>query len=308
MLIASVPVLPLLAAPLALLGGPRRQRSGIAIGLLILIVYYEALNFGEALAKRELLAAGIGLWLPFLALAAGAGWLFLRSLRGAAPSGALRAAAADARNRNARMASVLSRYIARRLLARAAVLMSGLAALMMRSRLPRQRRSGDRRQRRRAAADPALHGLLRLPEIVAQMLPITAILAGLLTFADLARHSELTAMAAAGVSKARLALAVLPVALLIAGGPVPDRGSGGAGRGQQAPGLGHRRLRPGRRRDALAWLRHGDDILRIRAFDPAARTDRRRDRVPARSGGQSGRPSSRHRAPPTRTAGGPCTT
>jgi lipopolysaccharide export system permease protein len=95
-LIASVPVLPLLAAPLALLGGPRRQRSDIAIGLLILVVYYEALNFGEALAKRELLAAGIGLWLPFLALAAGAGWLFLRGLSGAWPKRRASAAAADA--------------------------------------------------------------------------------------------------------------------------------------------------------------------------------------------------------------------
>jgi lipopolysaccharide export system permease protein len=82
-LIASVPLLPLLAAPLALIGGPRSQRSGIAIGLLILIVYYEALNFGEALAKRDLLAAELGLWLPFAALAVGAGWLFVRSLRGA---------------------------------------------------------------------------------------------------------------------------------------------------------------------------------------------------------------------------------
>ena len=41
-------------------------------------------------------------------------------------------------------------------------------------------------------------------------------LAALLTFAELTRHSELTAIAAAGVSKPRLAAAVLPVALLIA--------------------------------------------------------------------------------------------
>ena len=68
-LIATVPLLPLLAAPLALAGGQRRQRSGIVIGLLILVVYYEALSFGEALAKRELLAPWLGLWLPF----AGAG-------------------------------------------------------------------------------------------------------------------------------------------------------------------------------------------------------------------------------------------
>jgi lipopolysaccharide export system permease protein len=43
-LIATVPLLPLLAAPLALAGGPRSQRSGIVVGLLILVVYYEALR------------------------------------------------------------------------------------------------------------------------------------------------------------------------------------------------------------------------------------------------------------------------
>jgi lipopolysaccharide export system permease protein len=77
-LIASVPVLPFLAAPLALAGGLRSQRSGIAFGLLILILYYEALNFGEALAKHGQVTPWIGLWLPFLALAAGAGWLCLQ--------------------------------------------------------------------------------------------------------------------------------------------------------------------------------------------------------------------------------------
>jgi lipopolysaccharide export system permease protein len=85
-LIATVPLLPLLAAPLALGGRQRNPRGSIVIGLLILVVYYEALSFGEALAKRELLAPELGLWLPFLALALGTGWLFRRSLTGARPA------------------------------------------------------------------------------------------------------------------------------------------------------------------------------------------------------------------------------
>jgi lipopolysaccharide export system permease protein len=166
------------------------------------------------------------------------------------------------------MASVLSRYIARRLLARAAVLMSGLAALMM---ILDFLANGDQVI---AGSDGVLlpilrYTVLRLPEIVAQILPITAILAGLLTFADLARHSELTAMAAAGVSKARLAAAVLPAALLIAAlqfliedqaVPVTVDRLRAWGIGDYAP-----------TDDATyAWLRRGDDILRIRAFDRAA--------------------------------------
>jgi lipopolysaccharide export system permease protein len=164
--------------------------------------------------------------------------------------------------------AVLSRYIARRLLARAALLLFGLAALMM---ILDFLANGDQVL---ANSDAVLlpilrYTVLRLPEIVAQILPITAILAGLLTFADLARHSELTAMAAAGISKARLAAAVLPAALLIGAlqfliedqaVPVTVERLRAWGIGDYAPAD-----------DATyAWLRRGDDILRMRAFDRAA--------------------------------------
>lgn len=84
-LIASVPLLPLLAAPLALAGGQRTRRSGIVIGLVILIAYHEILGFGEALAKRDLLAPALGLWLPFLLFATGAAWLFGHAVHGTRP-------------------------------------------------------------------------------------------------------------------------------------------------------------------------------------------------------------------------------
>ena len=51
------------------------------MGLLILIVYYETLNFGDAMAKRDLLAPQFGLWLPFALLLIGTGWLLLHTLR-----------------------------------------------------------------------------------------------------------------------------------------------------------------------------------------------------------------------------------
>jgi lipopolysaccharide export system permease protein len=80
-LIASVLLLPLLAAPLAIAGPVRSRRGGIVVGLLILIVYYETLNFGDAMAKRDLLAPQLGLWLPFALLLVGTGWLLLHTLR-----------------------------------------------------------------------------------------------------------------------------------------------------------------------------------------------------------------------------------
>jgi lipopolysaccharide export LptBFGC system permease protein LptF len=80
--IATVPLLPVLAALLVLTRTQRNPRGSIVIGLLILVVYYEALSFGEALAKRELVAPGLGLWLPFLVLAFSTGWLYLRTQTG----------------------------------------------------------------------------------------------------------------------------------------------------------------------------------------------------------------------------------
>ena len=55
------------------------------VGLLVLIVYYEALNFGDAMAKRDLLPPELALWLPFAVLLAGTAWLLLRALRGRLP-------------------------------------------------------------------------------------------------------------------------------------------------------------------------------------------------------------------------------
>jgi lipopolysaccharide export system permease protein len=80
--VVSVLVLPLLAAPLGLIGGPRERRSGIVVGLLLLIVYHEAINLGESLAKRDLVAPAFGLWLPLAAMTAGTLYLFLRTAAG----------------------------------------------------------------------------------------------------------------------------------------------------------------------------------------------------------------------------------
>lgn len=80
--IASMPLLPLLAAPLALLGGPRGRRFGVAIGLLILIVYHESLTFGEAMVKRELLSPWLAVWGPYAVFAAGTIYALRRTASG----------------------------------------------------------------------------------------------------------------------------------------------------------------------------------------------------------------------------------
>ena len=112
------------------------------------------------------------------------------------------------------MRSIISRYVARLLLGRFALVLLGLAAFML---LLEFLADSDQVI---AASDAALRALalymvLRLPDILAELIPVAALLAGLLSFAELARHSELTAIYAGGVSKVRLAVAFLPVVVLI---------------------------------------------------------------------------------------------
>ena len=66
--VLSVLALPFLAVPLALSTGNRSRGNllGVAIGVVVLISYHEALNFGKNLVESEEIGAFAGLWLPFL--------------------------------------------------------------------------------------------------------------------------------------------------------------------------------------------------------------------------------------------------
>lgn len=75
----SIPLLPLLAVPLAV-GRRRTHRSyGLAIGLAVLIAYNQVLAAGERLVDNNEIAAALGLWLPFALFAALCVWLYLRN-------------------------------------------------------------------------------------------------------------------------------------------------------------------------------------------------------------------------------------
>ncbi|MEQ8355221.1 MAG: LptF/LptG family permease [Kiloniellaceae bacterium] len=65
----SVMFLPFLAVPFAL--GPRRARQayGIAVGLLILVAYNQALSVGKSLSSGDRVSHLVGQWLPFAVLA-----------------------------------------------------------------------------------------------------------------------------------------------------------------------------------------------------------------------------------------------
>jgi lipopolysaccharide export system permease protein len=75
----SVPLLMLLAVPLALLGRGRGGRAyGIVIGIVLLVGYEKILSLGQAYVSGGQLSAIAGLWGPFAALAATGIVLWLR--------------------------------------------------------------------------------------------------------------------------------------------------------------------------------------------------------------------------------------
>ena len=65
----SLPVLALLATPLALIGQGRGGRaSGIAIAVVVFVIYEKLTGLGQSLAEDGKVSALVGLWSPLLAL------------------------------------------------------------------------------------------------------------------------------------------------------------------------------------------------------------------------------------------------
>lgn len=169
------------------------------------------------------------------------------------------------------MSSVLGRYLTRLLLVRTGIVLLGLVALML---LLEFLADGDQVI---AASDgvvgPLLrYTLLRSPDIVAQVIPVAALLGGLLTLAALGRHGELTAIVAAGVSPYGLLRAALPVALGLAVLQlvIEDQAVPTTVRQLRAWGVGD--YNPTGDGGRSVWLRDGDDIVRIDGASADGRT------------------------------------
>ena len=67
--IFSLPVLALLATPLALIGqGRGRRASGIAVAVVVFVVYQKLSGLGQGMAEDGKISSLVGLWSPWLAL------------------------------------------------------------------------------------------------------------------------------------------------------------------------------------------------------------------------------------------------
>jgi len=74
--IVSLLFLPLLAVPLGIVSRRARRSIGVVVGLVLLILFHNALRFGESMVEIGALPPGIGLWLPGAVFASIGAWAF----------------------------------------------------------------------------------------------------------------------------------------------------------------------------------------------------------------------------------------
>lgn len=107
---------------------------------------------------------------------------------------------------------------------------------------------------------------LRAPIMLSELMPIAAMIAGLLTVADLMRHRELVVIWSSGVRPLALLGLMLPAALLLVAAKfaIDDLAAPRAAAGLRAWGIGEYRHRPvDGQAGAFTWLRSGGDIVRL---------------------------------------------
>lgn len=163
--------------------------------------------------------------------------------------------------------SVLARYLNRMFLVRLGVVLFGILGFAVAIDLLDV---AEELAREPAGALPA--GLryvgLRLPIMFSELMPIGALIAGLLAVTDLLRHRELVVIWSAGVRPLAVLRLLLPAGLLLAGAKlaVDDAAVPRAAAALRAWGIGEYRGRVADGRGgAYYWLRSGPDVIRLSA-------------------------------------------
>jgi lipopolysaccharide export system permease protein len=109
---------------------------------------------------------------------------------------------------------------------------------------------------------------LRLPMMVAELMPLAALIAGIITVGDLLRHRELVVMWGTGLSNLRIMGLFVPMALVLLLGKLvlDDQAVPAAAARLRAWGVGEfKHLPSGSEVGSAYWLREGNDILRVSA-------------------------------------------
>ncbi len=170
----------------------------------------------------------------------------------------------------ANLISIVGGYVARLFLARLLVILVALAALMVMADLLA---NSDEiiETTQDVAWSLSRYTVLRLPAILAQVIPVSVLLASLTLLAGLARHSELTAIFGAGLSHFRVILMLMPATLSIAVAQfiIEDQAVPPASARLRAWGVGDYKVLVAGAPHHTTWIRQGANLVRIGRVEAA---------------------------------------
>jgi len=222
----SIPFACLVFGLIGLALGASNRRDGklasFVLGIAVIFVYYVLLWLGQAMAKGQMVPAWLAVWLPNIVLGIAGGLLFTwrdraadRPLRIALPSFGGRRAPVRVPQLKLPALGILDRYVATtylRVFVLACIAMAGLFYISTFLDLSDKVFKGT-----------ATWGMLgryfwyATPQYVYYIIPLSVLLAALVTIGLLTKNSELVVMKACGISLYRVAVPML-VCAAIAGG------------------------------------------------------------------------------------------
>jgi len=273
----AIPLLPLLALPLALAAKRGRRAPGMIVGAVILVGFHHGVTLCKSFAVAGSVDPLLAMGTIYIIMAAFALWLFLSSRRrpGETPINAFFARIEQAFERRTKVAPTamqkegalsLSAYLTRIMLVRTAAAAAALIALLQLIDL--LERTSDILAR--GGVLQIFHYMfLRLPFLFQQVAPFAVLAGAIFTFSQLARNSELVVMRITGLSLFQIFRRTLPVALAVAALDlvVTDQVTP---RAEQSLAEWWAATAPGAARHAPAprWFRIGDDVVRVGSTSP----------------------------------------
>jgi LPS export ABC transporter permease LptF/LPS export ABC transporter permease LptG len=218
--------------PLGITNRRGGKSSGFSLSIGIILVYYVLLNNGTDLARSGKLPVALGMWLPNLVLLAGGLWLLSKTgveargfwsrlaplLRRFRRRGDAEAAAAGEESSilqrlDIPFPNIIDRYILVEFLKTLGVVMISTAVVWI--IVDYTEIVEDISENDVPVEVVASYFRYRLLQILDSVLPISVLIATLITFGVLAKNNEITAIKSNGVSLYRIALPVMAVAVFL---------------------------------------------------------------------------------------------
>ncbi len=273
----AIPLLPLLALPLALAAKRGRRAPGMIIGAILLVTFHHGVTLAKGFAVQGLLDPLVAMGGLYGALALVSFWLFLSSRRrpGETPISGLfmrleslfeRRTKVAAKPKTAGGVVSLSAYLTRIMAVRTGAAALALIGLLQLIDLL-ERTSGI--LARGGVADIGRYMILRMPFLFQEVAPFAVLGGAIFTFSQLSRSSELVVMRISGLSLFQIFQRTVPVALAVAALDigVTDQVTP---RAEQALATWWNNSAPGAaaKPDAPRWFRIDGNVVMVRSATP----------------------------------------